>query len=181
MFGKTSLASSLWINCFKFLSIRKFSSVRMYMSISYLNVIPTSRLFLVITPKMAQTTDLLLLSHTSKVLFLALSVIFVNFFLVFVCAWNIPGTAERLCAIFTGKTCLVPGSEEFECQGHRSKVSVIRDKKRARAVYSHHPRQRRNGTRSLQMTSRSRRRHHSVAAGGDFSGLVWGVRLVKHL
>jgi len=26
-------------------------------------------------------------------------------------------TAERICAIFTGKTCFVPRSEEFECQG----------------------------------------------------------------
>ena len=34
------------------------------------------------------------------------------------------------------------------------------------AVHSHHPRQRRNGTYSLQMTLRSGRRHHSVAARG---------------
>ena len=44
-------------------------------------------------------------------------------------------------------------------------------------VHSHHPRRRRNGTRSLQITSFSSRREHSVAAGGDFDGLravyVW--------
>ena len=48
----------------------------------------------------------------------------------FVCVWNISGTAERICAKFTGKTCLIPRSEEFECQGQRSKVKVTRDKKR---------------------------------------------------
>ena len=36
------------------------------------------------------------------------------------------------------------------------------------AVHSHHPRQRRNGTHSLQMTLRSGRRHHSVAVRGWF-------------
>jgi len=34
-------------------------------------------------------------------------------FLFFVCASNISGTAERICAKFTGKTCLVPLSDEF--------------------------------------------------------------------
>jgi len=46
------------------------------------------------------------------------------------------GTAERICAKFTEKTCLVPHSDEFQCQGQRSKVKVTRDKKRA--VHSHH-------------------------------------------
>jgi len=46
-------------------------------------------------------------------------------------------------------------------QGHQDK----------RAVQSDHPRHRQNGTRSLQITSSSSERHHSVAAGGDFSGL----------
>ena len=32
------------------------------------------------------------------------------------------GTAERICAKFTQKTCLVLRSDEFECQGQRSKV-----------------------------------------------------------
>jgi len=27
------------------------------------------------------------------------------------------GTTERICAKFTGKTCLVPRLDEFECQG----------------------------------------------------------------
>jgi len=31
------------------------------------------------------------------------------------------GTAERLCAKFTGKTCLVRRSDEFECQDQRSR------------------------------------------------------------
>jgi len=48
--------------------------------------------------------------------------------LVFVCHSNISGTAERISAKFTGKTCLVPCSEEFECQGQRSKVKVTRHK-----------------------------------------------------
>jgi len=30
--------------------------------------------------------------------------------------------AERICAKFTGKTCLVPRSDEFECQVSTSKV-----------------------------------------------------------
>jgi len=33
---------------------------------------------------------------------------------VFVCEWNISGTAERICAEFTQKTC-----DEFEGQGHQ--------------------------------------------------------------
>jgi len=39
--------------------------------------------------------------------------------------------------------CLLPGSDEFECQGQRSKSKITRDKKRA--VHSHHPRRRTNG------------------------------------
>jgi len=34
----------------------------------------------------------------------------------------------RICAKFTGKTQLVRRSEEFECQGQRSKVKVTKDK-----------------------------------------------------
>jgi len=41
----------------------------------------------------------------------------------FDCIWNISGTAERICIKFTMKTCLVPLSEEFECQGQRSRSS----------------------------------------------------------
>ena len=61
-------------------------------------------------------------SEMRKVLFLALSVCF------FVCVWNISGTAERICAKFTRKTCLVPRSDELEGQGQRSKVKVTRDR-----------------------------------------------------
>jgi len=45
---------------------------------------------------------------------------------LFVCVWN--RTAERICAKFTRKTCLVPRSDEFEGQGQRSKVKVTSDK-----------------------------------------------------
>ena len=31
------------------------------------------------------------------------------------------GTAERICAKFTGKTCLVHHLDDFECQGQRSR------------------------------------------------------------
>ena len=46
---------------------------------------------------------------------------------LFVCVWNISGTAERICAKFTEKTCLVPRSDEFEGQGQRSTVKVTTD------------------------------------------------------
>ena len=44
--------------------------------------------------------------------------------------YKISGTAEaeRICAKFTRKMCLVPRSDEFEGQGQRSKVKVTRDK-----------------------------------------------------
>jgi len=35
----------------------------------------------------------------------------------FLCVWNVSGTAERICAKFTRKTCLVRRSDEFEDQG----------------------------------------------------------------
>jgi len=38
----------------------------------------------------------------------------------FVCVWNIPATAERICAKFTRKTCLVSRSDEFQGQRSRS-------------------------------------------------------------
>ena len=44
---------------------------------------------------------------------------------------NVSGMAKRMCAKFTGKTCLVPLSDQFECEGQMSKVKVTRDKKRA--------------------------------------------------
>ena len=48
---------------------------------------------------------------------------------LFVCVWNISGTAERICAKLTEKTWLVPRSDEFEGQGQRSKVNITTDKK----------------------------------------------------
>jgi len=62
----------------------------------------------------------LLLPHTVNCVTFFFST--VNFFVFhFVCESNISGTAERICAKFTGKTCLVPRSDEFECQGQRSR------------------------------------------------------------
>jgi len=52
----------------------------------------------------------------------------------FACESNISRTAKRICAKFTGKTCLVPRSEEFECQGQGSKVKVTRDKNALRTI-----------------------------------------------
>jgi len=52
-------------------------------------------------------------SELRKVLFLALSVTFLFFF---VCESNISETVDQICSKFTQKTCLVPCSEEFECQ-----------------------------------------------------------------
>jgi len=58
------------------------------------------------------------------------------------CVRNISGTAARICAKFTRKTCLVACSEEFEDQGQISKIKVTRDKngifrpfRRLRSVY----------------------------------------------
>jgi len=52
----------------------------------------------------------------------ALAHILVCFFVCFfVCRSNISGTAERICAKYTGKRCLVPRSEAFEYQGQRSR------------------------------------------------------------
>jgi len=39
----------------------------------------------------------------------------------FVCVWNSSGPAERTCAKFTGKKCLVPHLDEFECHGQSSR------------------------------------------------------------
>ena len=48
----------------------------------------------------------------------------------FVCEPNMSRTAERSCTKFTGKTCLVPRSNDVEGQGPRSKVKVTSDKNR---------------------------------------------------
>ena len=60
------------------------------------------------------TTTLIRSFLLRKVLFLAPSVC--GFF---VCVRNISRIAERICAKFARKTCLVPRSGEFECQGRR--------------------------------------------------------------
>jgi len=62
------------------------------------------------------------------------------------------GTAERICAKFTTKTCLVLRSDEFECQSQRSKVKVTRGKTRC-ALRTPQPCGR-NGTASLQIPMR---------------------------
>jgi len=58
--------------------------------------------------------------------FFALSVI--SFF---TCYSNISGKAERICAKFTGKTCLVPRSDEFEFQGQRSRSPATKRTKKS--------------------------------------------------
>ena len=38
--------------------------------------------------------------------------------------YGIPlGTAEWICARFTWTMCLIPRSDEFECQGHQEQIS----------------------------------------------------------
>ena len=90
-----------------------------------------------------------------------------DFVVFFVCHSNISGTAEQICAKFTGKTCLIPSSDDFECQGQRSRSLWTKT-----CCPLPSPRQRQNGTRSLQMTSLSGRRCHPVVAGGYFGGLA---------
>jgi len=59
-----------------------------------------------------------------------------DFLFLFVCASNISGNAQRICAKFTGKTSLVPCRDEFECKDQRPKVKVTRDKKQVSALPS---------------------------------------------
>jgi len=55
-------------------------------------------------------------SQLRNVLFLALSVC------GFLCVYKMSGgTAERICAKFTRKTCLIPHLDEFEGENHRSR------------------------------------------------------------
>jgi len=63
-------------------------------------------------------------------------------------------TAERICCKFTWTTCLVFRSNKLECQGQKSKVRVTRDKK-TRYALTTPPQCGRNGTASLQITSRT--------------------------
>jgi len=48
--------------------------------------------------------------------------------------------AERICAKFTEKSSLVPRSEEFECQGQRSKINVTDKKRKSAAFFGSGPR-----------------------------------------
>jgi len=67
------------------------------------------------------------------------------------------------CAKFTEKTCLDPRSDEFERQAQKSKVKITRD-----GFPAHWQCIVRGRVRpTLQMTSTSSRRNHSVASGGD--------------
>ena len=49
------------------------------------------------------------------------------------------GTAERICAKFTRKTCLVLRSDELECQGQKSKVMLLPLLLTLSTHHSHHP------------------------------------------
>jgi len=73
--------------------------------------------------------------HASKVLFLALSVTFFIFLYFLVCFFLFLTQISRellngFARKFTGKTCLVPHSDEFERQMQKSKIKITRDKKR---------------------------------------------------
>jgi len=61
------------------------------------------------------------------------------------------GTAERICAKFTRKTRLVLRSDELERQRQTSKIKVTTDKTPCALTL---PQYGRNGTASLQITSR---------------------------
>jgi len=96
----------------------------------------------------------------------------------FVCAASdISGTAEQIWAKFTWETCLVPRSDEFECQGQGSKVKVTRDK--IRAVHSHHPlaTMEWNTLAANNVTQLQMGPFHHYQGDGDFGGLrgfyVW--------
>ena len=110
------------------------------------------------------------LSHASKVLLLAPSV-------TFVCTSNISGTDERICAKFTGKTCLVPRSDEFECQTQSLKVKVTRDKNARCTPVT--PRQRTNGALAANV-NQQRTGPFRRCRRGVISGLAYGLSLVKH-
>jgi len=79
------------------------------------------------------------------------------------------GTAERICTKFTRKTCLILRSDEFECQGQRSKVKVTRDKKAL--CTSNTARCGRNGTPSLQITSRMQQTRRFDRCRGVFAAM----------
>ena len=93
-------------------------------------------------------------------------------FFVWVC--NVSGTAERIYSKFTGRTCLVPRSNEFECQGQRSTSSGTENALSATVTPA--------SCEWYELAAKSSERHHCVAAAeGDSGGLACGVCLVKHL
>ena len=85
------------------------------------------------------------------------------FFIHFLWESNISGTAERICVKFTGKTCLVRRSDEFEGQGQRSPGTE------KRALNSRHPQQRRNAYRTPLCID-------VIVHGGVRSGVYWQRR-----
>jgi len=93
---------------------------------------------------------------------------------LFVCHSNISGTAERICAKFTVTTCFGPRSDEFECQGQRSKVKVTGDKKNEKV--RHFVRESSSGAQCSCGICFS-----SGPWGAVLGGLACGVCLVKHL
>jgi len=103
-------------------------------------------------------------SKLHKVLFLLL------WLLCFFCLWiKYLGNHWTTCAKFTGKTCLVPHSDKFECQGQRSRSPGTKN------CTPITPQQRRSGPHSLQARSCSSRWDHDVAARGygSAASCVW--------
>ena len=99
-----------------------------------------------------------------------------DFSVFFVCESNISGTAERICAKFIKKTCFVPRSDEFECQGQRSRSPGTKMRcalpsppaaTEWNALAANNVKQQQTG--------------HSVAAGGWFRQPACGLCSVKHL
>ena len=101
------------------------------------------------------------LLHASKVLFLAPSVTFL--FVPQISPEPLNGFVPNSHLRRVWSLARTSLNVKVKGQGHQGQK---------RAVHSHHSRQRRNGTSSLQMISCSTGQHHSIAAGGgDFSGL----------
>jgi len=90
------------------------------------------------------------------------------------------GTADRICAKFTWKMCLLLRSDEFECQGKRSKVK--RDKNTT-CTHNTPVRCGRNRTPSLQITSRTQQtRRFDRCRGVSSPGCVrWAWRATAGL
>jgi len=87
----------------------------------------------------------------------------------FVCYSNILGTAECFCTKFTGKTCLVPRSDKFECQGQRSRSpGTNRENCWVIPIWQCTVR-----CAPYSASDCSSRWGHSAAAGGDRSAQWW--------